>query len=134
MAELKTNKTEINVEDFLENVQDPIRKADGKTILGLMKKVTGNPPKMWGTTIIGFGDVHLKYESGRELDWFRVGFSPRKQNMTLYVLKGEEEFAPLLSKLGKHTTGKGCLYINNIKDVDITKLEEIIRKSFEMDM
>ena len=95
----------------------------------MMKKATKDKPKMWGPSIIGFCDVHLKYESGRELDWFRIGFSPRKQNITLYLSGTLDSRATLLKKLGKHKTGKGCLYINKLSDVDTKVLEKIITQS-----
>ena len=124
-AELKTKKNEASVEDFLNAVKDEQQRKDSLTILQMMKKATGDEPKMWGSAIIGFGNVHLKYESGRELDWFRMGFSPRKQNLTLYGVNSEGQ-TELLKKLGKHKTGKGCLYINKLTDVDTAILKMII--------
>lgn len=124
-AELKTKKNEASVEDFLNAVKDEQQRKDSFTILQMMKKATGSEPKMWGPSIIGFGNVHLKYESGRELDWFRMGFSPRKQNLTLYGINSKGQ-AGLLKKLGKHTTGKGCLYINKLTDVDTATLKKIV--------
>ena len=124
-AELKTKKTQASVEDFLNGVKDEQQRKDSFAILQMMKKVTGDQPKMWGSAIIGFGNVQLKYESGRELNWFKMGFSPRKQNLTIYGVnaKGQTE---LLKKLGKHKTGKGCLYINKLTDVDLAVLKKII--------
>jgi hypothetical protein len=125
-AKLKTQKTKIEVKDFLNTVKDEVKRADSFEILKMMEAATGDKPKMWGTAIIGYGDVRLKYESGRELDWFKIGFSPRKQNLTLYILNSSEEQMALLKKLGKHTTGKGCLYINQLADVDTSVLKKII--------
>ena len=124
-SELKTKKNEASVEDFLNAIKDERQRNDSFTILQMMKKATGEEPKMWGPSIIGFGNVHLKYESGRELDWFKMGFSPRKQNLTLYGVnsRGQTE---LLKKLGKHKAGNGCLYINKLSDVDAAVLKKII--------
>src|SRR5437867_1236887 len=124
-AELKTKKNEASVEDFLNTIKDEQQRKDSFTILQMMKKATGDEPRMWGSAIIGFGNVQLKYESGRELDWFKMGFSPRKQNLTLYGVNGKGQ-AELLKKLGKHKTGKGCLYINKLTDVDTAVLKKII--------
>lgn len=128
MAELKTKKTEHSVEDFIKRIPEPQKRKDSFTLLDLMEKATKAKGKMWGTSIIGFGDLHLKYESGRELDWFVIGFSPRKQNLALYISGTVEKQQALLKKLGKYKTGKGCLYINTLEDVDIDVLKEIIDK------
>jgi hypothetical protein len=129
MAELKTKQNESPVENFINSVPDAQKREDAFAILEMMKRITKEAPKMWGSSIIGFGLMHLKYESGRELDWMRLGFSPRKQNLTLYIgLGGEEKnFEPLLKKLGKYKTGKGCLYINKLSDVDTKVLQEMIK-------
>lgn len=127
MAELKTKKTEISVEGFLEKITDKEQQQDSRTIIELMQNATKSPPKMWWSAIIGFGDRHLVYESGRELDWFVVGFSPRKNALSLYIT-GAVENTKLMEKLGKHKTGKGCLYINKLSDIDIKILTEIIEK------
>src|SRR5205809_6219421 len=119
-AELKTKKNEASVEGFLNAIKDEQKRKDSFTILQMMQKATGEKPKLWGASIIGFGNVHLKYESGRELDWFTIGFSPRKANLTLYGIKNSGE--PLLKKLGKYKEGKGCLYINKLSDVDTAVL------------
>ena len=124
-AELKTKKNEASVEDFIETVQDEQVRADCFEIAKMMEKATKAKPKMWGSSIIGFGEQHLVYESGRELDWMKIGFSPRKQNITLYVSLNEG----LLKKLGKFTTGKGCLYIKKLTDVDKKVLNELITAS-----
>ena len=125
-AKLKTNKTNLSVKDFLNTVKEDQKRGDSFAILEMMQKATSDEPKMWGSAIIGFGDVTLKYESGRELDWFKIGFSPRKQNFSLYGLLNSDVKREMLKKLGKHSTGKGCLYINNLKDVDVEVLERII--------
>ena len=117
-AKLKTEKTESSVTDFINSIPDEKKRKDSAVILDLMQKATGEKPKMWGSSIVGFGNVELKYESGRELDWFTIGFSPRKQNLTLYGLLNPAGSNDVLKKLGKYTTGKGCLYINKLEDVD----------------
>lgn len=131
MAELKTKRNKGNVEAFINGVHDEKKRQDSFKILELMKKVTGNEPEMWGDSIVGFGSYHYKYESGREGDWFVTGFSPRKQSLTLYIMSGFDEYNQLLSKLGKHTTGKACLYIKKIDDVNMDVLEELVKKSVE---
>ncbi len=128
MAELKTKKTELSVESFIKKVPEAQKRKDASVILGLMEKATKSKAKMWGTAIIGFGDKLLKYESGRELDWFVMGFSPRKQNFALYIPGAVEKQQSLLKNLGKHKAGKGCLYINKIEEVDLTVLKEIIAR------
>jgi hypothetical protein len=129
MAELKTKLNDASVIDFLNKIEDKEKRADSFEVLILLQQVTKQEPKMWGTSIIGFGNTHLKYESGRELDWFVMGFSPRKQNLTLYGLGGFNPHTDLLKKLGKHKTGGGCLYINKLKDVDVKILKELIKES-----
>lgn len=129
MAELKTKQTDRSVEDFLDSIPDDKKREDSYTILELMKNATGLEPKMWGDSIIGFGSYHYCYESGREGDWFLTGFSPRKQNLTLYVMAGFTQYEALLQKLGKFSTGKACLYIKKIEDIDMPTLEELIRQS-----
>lgn len=128
MAELKTKLTNASVDKFLKGVKDEQTRADCYQIIEMMNKATKAEPKMWGTSIIGFGNIHLKYESGRELDWFPIGFSPRKQNITLYLMGGLEQ-AELLGKLGKYSTGKGCLYIKKLVDVDVKVLNKLITTS-----
>ena len=128
MAELKTKKTELSAEAFIRKILDTQKQKDAFAILALMEKATKARAKMWGSSIIGFGDRHLKYESGRELDWFVMGFSPRKQNLTLYVSGAVGKNQAMLKKLGKHKTGKGCLYINKLEEVDMAVLKEIINK------
>ena len=129
MAELKTQVTRASVEKFLEGIKDERKRQDCYELLKIMKKATKAEPKMWGTSIIGFGDHHFIYESGREGDWFLTGFSPRAQNLTLYMMGGFDREA--LKKLGRYKTGKGCLYINKLADVDIKALNELIAKSLK---
>ena len=127
MAELKTKKTELSVEGFLEKITDKEQQKDAHTIIDMMQEVTKSPPKMWWPAIIGFGDRHLVYESGRELDWFVMGFSPRKNALSLY-LSFDINACPLLEKLWKYKTGKGCLYIKKLADVNEKILREIMEK------
>jgi hypothetical protein len=126
MAELKTKPNDGDVEAFLAALEDAQKRSDSLVLLDLFRTVTGEPPKMWGTAIVGFGDHHYAYASGREGDWFVTGFSPRKQNLTLYCMGGYEPHKELLARLGKHKMGKGCLYINRLKDVDLDVLRELI--------
>lgn len=130
MAELKTKKTEQSVEDFLNAIADEQTRQDCFAIAKLMQKATKAKPKMWGPAIVGFGDYHYKYESGRENDWFLVGFSPRKQNIALYGL-GIARQPELMQKLGKYKTGKSCLYIKRWSDIDQKVLKELMELSIE---
>jgi hypothetical protein len=129
MAKLKTQPTDRSVEDFLNRVPDERKREDCYTILGLMKEATGAEPKMWGDSIVGFGSHHYKYASGREGAWFLTGFSPRKRNLTLYIMSGFDEYEALLESLGKYKTGKACLYINKLQDVDVSVLQKLIEAS-----
>lgn len=129
MAVNKTQPTDASVEAFLNSVEDESKRADSFEILELMKKATGEPPKMWGPGMVGFGSYHYKYDSGREGDFFLAGFSPRKTALTLYVMAGFKNNAQLMSKLGKYKTGKACLYIKKLEDVDRKVLEELVTKS-----
>lgn len=131
MAELKTKKTNLSVDKFIESISDFDTRNDCWTLLNMMKQITKAEPQMWGESIIGFGNYHYKYESGREGDWFITGFSPRKQNLTLYMMTGFNEYETMLKKLGKHKTGKSCLYIHKLDDVDINVLKELISKSYK---
>jgi hypothetical protein len=131
MAENKTTPNDQDVEQFLNSVDDERKRKDSFTILELMKQVTGLEPTMWGSSIVGFGNYHYKYASGREGDMILAGFSPRKQNLTLYNMGGFERYDDLLKKLGKHTTGKGCLYIKRLDDVDLPTLKNLIEESFK---
>ena len=129
MAELKTKPTEQSVEDFLEGIADPQQRADSQAIARLMREISGAAPRMWGPAIVGYGDRHYQYASGRSGDWFVIGFSPRKQNLTLYVYGHLEHYADLLARLGKHTTGKSCLYIKRLAAVDQDVLRELLVES-----
>jgi hypothetical protein len=129
MAELKTKATTASVSDFLAAIDDDERRKDCTAVSKLMQKATGAKPRMWGPSIVGFGDRRLKYDSGRELDWFVIGFSPRKRDLTLYNALGSPRRDALLKSLGKHTTGKGCLYIKRLADVDLDVLKTLIEDS-----
>jgi hypothetical protein len=131
MAEAKTKPTEKTVDSFIATVEDDKVRADCYTIINLMEKVIGEKPKMWGPAIVGFGKYTYKYESGRSGEICMTGFSPRKANITLYVLAGFPGQAELLDKLGKHTSGKGCLYIKKLGDVNIDVLESLIKESIK---
>ncbi|MEX1112648.1 MAG: DUF1801 domain-containing protein [Candidatus Andersenbacteria bacterium] len=132
MAELKTKATKQSAKDFLNTVEPEEKRQDSFTILKIMKKVTGKNAVMWGASIVGFGKYHYKSErSSQEGDWPLIGFSPRKQNLTLYILAGFKDNQNLLKKLGKHKTSKGCLYIKRLSDVDMDVLEQLIRQSFQ---
>jgi hypothetical protein len=126
MAELKTKPTEVSAADFIDAIEDETKREEAKVLLKLMTKVTGKKPVMWGPGIIGFGSYRYKYASGTEGDWMIVGFSPRKAAHSLYGLTGSEGAGDLLAKLGKHTTGKGCLYVKKLKDVDLKIVETLI--------
>jgi hypothetical protein len=131
MAELKTRKTGASVRDFLDQIEDESRRRDAKTVARMMKRVTGARPEMWGPSIVGYGKYHYVYKSGREGDWMLAGFSPRKQALTLYIMSGFKGHAGLMKRLGKHSTGKSCLYIKRLEDVDLEVLEELIAASVE---
>ena len=130
-TELKTKVNEASVEGFLNSVADEQARKDSFEILKIMKQVTKEEPKMWGASIVGFGSYHYKGASGREGDWMLTGFSPRKQNLTLYVLGSFNPHTDLLKKLGKHKTGVGCLYINKLADVDVKVLKELIKQALK---
>ena len=129
MAELKTKKTDQSVEKFLDAVPDETKKRDSYKIPTMMKEISRKEPKMWGSSMVGFGDFRYKYASGREGDWFQIGFSPRKQNLTLYLTCNINQFQSDLEKLGKYKTGVGCLYIKSLEEIDLKVLKAIIRKS-----
>lgn len=131
MAENKTQANAKSVPEFLEQIEDTTRKADCMTIAALMEKLSGSKPVMWGDSIVGFGDYRYKYASGREGDWFLVGFSPRKQNLTLYIMGYLEYYPDHLARLGKFKHGKGCLYIKRLEDIDMDVLEDLIVSSIE---
>jgi hypothetical protein len=129
MSENKTKPTDQNVIDFLNNVEHKTRRQDGFTLMEMMQEVTGEQAVMWGS-IVGFGSYHYKYESGREGDMPFIGFSPRKQSMTVYIMPGFDDYEDLLGELGKHKTGKACLYINKLADVDADVLRKLIKRSY----
>ena len=129
MAEVKTKKNNASVAAFLNAVADKQKRADAKKVAAMMRTATGSRARMWGTSIVGFGSYHYKYASGREGDWMLVGFSPRKQNLSLYIMPGFKAFDSLMAKLGKYKTGKSCLYINKLDDVDENVLEKLINES-----
>jgi len=134
MAEIKTKPTAASVEDFINTVKEEQKRKDSFVILEMMKKATGEEPKMWGSSIIGFGNIRLKSPAtGREMDWLRIGFSPRKANISLYITGDVKQHAAALEKLGKHKTGVGCIYINKLTDIDVKVLEEMIGDSLTMD-
>ena len=131
MAELKTKKNDQSVEAFLQRVENDKKRADSYILVDMIKEGSGEEPKMWGDSIIGFGNYHYKYESGREGDWFLTGFSPRKRNLTLYIMAGFDRYDELLGQLGKHKTGKACLYINKLEDIDLDSLKALLKESVE---
>ena len=127
MAEAKTQPTNQSVKEFLNQIQEPERRADCFEIVKIVEKITGEKPTMWGPSIVGFGSYHYKYASGREGDWPMTGFSPRKKDLTLYIMMGFEKHADLMEKLGKHSTSKSCLYIKRLSDVHIPTLKKLIK-------
>ena len=129
MAELKTRPTNASVEKFLNQVPDEARREDCFTIVKIMEEITGEKPQMWGPSIVGFGTYHYKYATGQEGDWPITGFSPRKQDLTLYLKPGFTEQRDLMTQLGKHRTGVSCLYIKRLADVHVPTLKKIIRDS-----
>lgn len=131
MAELKTKKSNASVNSFLSKVKNNQRREDSFKVLEMMKEITGEEPKMWGPSIVGFGSYHYKYDSGREGDWMIIGFSPRAQSLTLYIMSGFKKYDELMSKLGKHKTGKSCLYISKLEDVDTATLKRLIKSSVQ---
>lgn len=131
MTELKTKKNDSSVDDFLNKIVDDQKRKDSFEMVEMMREITDAEPKMWGGSIIGFGDYHYKYASGREGDWFQVGFSPRKQNLTLYLMGYHEGKEVLFKGLGKYKTGKACIYIKKLDDIDRNVLENLIRESIK---
>lgn len=126
MAENKTQPTTVDPLDFIAAVEHPTRRADAEILLEMMRRITGFEPKMWGPAIIGFGRYHYRYESGREGDYLITGFSPRKTNLSIYVMPGYDDYSEQLARLGKHKMGASCLYINKLSDVDLSVVEEIV--------
>ncbi len=132
MGKLKTQVNDASVADFINTISDETKRKDGFALLKLFEKITGEKAKMWGTSIVGFGKYHYKSErSTQEGDWPLIGFSPRKQNLTLYILSGFDETIELLNALGRHKRSVGCLYIKKLADVELPVLEKIIKKSYE---
>lgn len=130
MAELKTKENNQSVNDFINSIENETRKKDALTLLPIFKEATGYEPKLWGTSIVGFGKYHYKSErSKQEGDWPLTGFSPRKQNMSIYIMSGFAEYQDLIKKLGKCKTSVGCLYINKLEDIDLEILKQLIKKS-----
>lgn len=129
VAENTTRPTDASVDVFLDGVEHPVRRADGKAVRAMMERVTGQPAVMWGPSIVGFGSYHYRYASGHEGTWCCVGFSPRSASLSLYV-GNFAEYEALLAQLGKHKRGKGCLYVNKLADIDLAVLEEITRQSY----
>lgn len=127
----KTVETEASVEDFLASVENEQKRADSREVLEMMSSITGHQPKMWGSSLVGFGTYHYRYASGREGDFFLTGFSPRKQALTVYIMPGFSDYSKLLDKLGKFKTGKSCLYIKKLDDIDRSLLRELIEKGVE---
>jgi hypothetical protein len=131
MAELKTKPTRDSVSAFIAKVSDEQRRKDCKIIIELMREATKAKPEMWGSSIVGFGRCKYKYPSGRELEWMLVGFSPRKNDLTLYITSGFQSSPKLMAKLGKYKTGKSCLYVKRLADIDLNALRELIKESVE---
>lgn len=131
MPALKTTRTNASVDAFIAAVENETRRRDAKTLDKIFREITGEKPALWGPSIIGYGGYRYKYESGREGEWLRAGFSPRKANLVIYLLPGYEDHGPMLKKLGKHKIGKSCLYINALADVDESVLLELIAKCWK---
>jgi hypothetical protein len=131
MAELKTKATDASVEKFIDTLGDETARDDCRALVSIMKRETKSEPRMWGSGIIGFGEYQYRYATGREGDWFQAGFSPRKQNLVLYLMGGFEQSADLMKALGKHSTGQSCLYIRRLADVDLSTLTKLIRASIQ---
>ena len=129
MAELKTKKNKASVEDYISSIEDPKRRADCFEVAKMMEEVTGDKGAMWGAAIVGFGSYHYKYASGQEGDWMSTGFASRKQALTIYIMAGFKRYEPLMSELGKYKTGKSCLYVKSLDDIDRKVLKELIKES-----
>lgn len=131
MTELKTKKQNGGVEEFIASVADETTRRDCRTLADLMSKISGDKGDMWGPSIVGFGQYHYKYASGREADWPRIGFSPRKQNLTIYITNGFDDKQDLLGELGTHSVSKSCLYIKRLVDVDLDVLAQLLKRAYE---
>ena len=129
MSEPKTKPSEESVETFLASVEDRQKRSDCLELAKIMKEVTGHDPVMWGGSMVGFGRYHYRYDSGREGDWFVTGFAPRKRDLTIYIMPGFDKYGELMKKIGKHRTGKSCLYVKQLADVDVTLLKSLVEKS-----
>ena len=129
MAENKTKPTQLKVSDFIAGIEDKVKRDDCRELMKLMAKITGNRAKMWGAAIVGYGKYHYKYESGREGDFFLTGFSPRKQALSIYIVSGFSINPELMEKLGKYKTGKSCLYVKKLDDVDRSALAQLVKES-----
>lgn len=130
VAEIKTKENEASVEDFLNSVKNEQQKKDSFTLVKMMEKISKDKARMWGSSIIGFGNLRYKSPaSGREVDWFKIGFSPRKANLSLYLMINHKDHADLLEKLGKYKTGGGCIYVNKLEDIDVKVLEQMLKES-----
>ena len=132
MVENKTKRTNVRVSDFLSGVENPVRRADAKKIASMMRRVTGKRATMWGPSMVGYGKYSYHYESGRKGEWMLTGFAPRKQNLVVYIMPGFKPFDSHMAKLGKYKTGKSCLYINKLEDIDESVLENLIADSVEL--
>ena len=129
MAENKTQPTQLKVSEFINSIEDKVKRADCRELMKLMSETTGNRAKMWGTSIVGYGKYHYKYASGREGDFFLTGFAPRKQALTIYIVSGFNINPELMEKLGKYKTGKSCLYVKKLDDVDRSALAQLVKES-----
>jgi len=129
VSELKTKPTQASVKEFFNQIPDETRRQDCIEIAKIMEEVTGEKPKMWGPSIVGFGTYHYKYDSGREADWMLIGFSPRKKDLTLYLMMGFQKFPELMKQLGKYSTSKSCLYIKKLSDINKPTLKKLIKQS-----
>ena len=129
MAENKTQPTQLKVSEFINSIEDKVKRADCRELMKLMSETTGNRAKMWGTSIVGYGKYHYKYASGREGDFFLTGFAPRKQALTIYIVSGFSINPKLMEKLGKYKTGKSCLYVKKLDDVDRSALSQLVKES-----
>jgi hypothetical protein len=132
MAQNKTQATKLKVSAFLASIEDTRKRSDCRELMKLMREITGNRAKMWGPSIVGFGKYHYKYESGREGDFFLTGFAPRKQALTLYIVSGFTAHPELMEKLGKFKTGKSCLYVKSLDDIDRSVLAELVQESVSL--
>ena len=131
MAELKTKKNKTSVSKFIKSIKNKQQQEDCLEVINMMKEITSQDPEMWGSSIVGFGSYHYRYASGREGDWPLTGFSPRAKSLTIYIMPGFDLYPELMSKLGKYKTGKSCLYLKQLKDIDKAVLKSLIKKSVQ---